>query len=161
VAKKSVHHMDLDTLVGVNREVVGLSGETHSYSEADGKKLEALVKEVEQRADNQEFKEAVSAKAALLVYDIARGQYFRAGNKRTALVAGLAFLLKNGYQLNVENPELVATVDRVGIAAADLDDLYGVMHGLTTKGKAERKGWDGVVKAAVRMHKKFLAELAS
>jgi death-on-curing family protein len=153
--------MDFETLVGVNKEVVGLSRETHSYSEADSKKLAALVKEVEQRADNQEFKEAVSAKAALLVYDIARGQYFHAGNKRTALVAGLAFLLKNGYQMNVEDTELVATVDRVGIAAADLDDLYGVMRGLMTKGKADRKGWDGVVKAAVDMHKKFLTDLAS
>jgi death-on-curing family protein len=161
VAKRSVHHMDFETLVGVNKAVVGLSGETHSYSEADGKKLAALVKEVEQRADNQEFREAVSAKAALLVYDIARGQYFHAGNKRTALVAGLVFLLKNGYQLDVENPELVATVDRVGIAAADLDGLFGVMSGLTTEGKTGRKGWDGVVKAAVETHKKFLSDLAS
>ncbi len=161
VAKKAIHHLEFETLRGVNRAVVALTEEKHEYSAADGRKLKGLVKEVEQRADNQEFEEAVSEKAALLVYDIARGQYFHAGNKRTALVAGLAFLAKNGHSIDIENEDFVGAVDKVGIAAADLDDLYDVMRGLVSKAKPDRKGWDGVVKGAVEKHREFLTKLAS
>jgi len=161
VAKKTIHHVDFEALVEVNMAVVALTKEKHEYSSADGRKLRSLVKEVEQRADNQEFDEAVAEKAALLVYDIARGQYFHAGNKRTALVAGLAFLTKNGHSIDIEDEEFVSTVDKAGIAAADLDDLYAVIRGLVSKGKVERRGWDAVVKGAVQKHEEFLTKLAS
>jgi len=161
VAKKTIHHVDFETLVGVNKAVVALTKEKHEYSSADGRKLRSLVKEVEQRADNQEFEEAVAEKAALLVYDIARGQYFHAGNKRTALVAGLVFLAKNGHTVDIEDEEFVSTVDKAGIAAADLDDLYAVIKGLISKEKAERRGWDALIKGAVQKHEGFLTKLAS
>ena len=161
MAKKTIHHIDFKTLVGVNMAVVALTKEKHDYASADGRKLRSLVREVEQRADNQEFEDAVAEKAALLVYDIARGQYFHAGNKRTALVAGLVFLVKNGHTVDIEDEEFVSTVDKAGIAAADLDDLHGVIRGLISKGKAERRGWDAVVKGAVQKHREFLTKLAS
>jgi len=161
VAKKIIHHLDFETLVGVNTAVVALTKEKHDYTFADGRKLRSLVKEVEQRADNQEYEEAVTEKAALLVCDIARGQYFHAGNKRTALVAGLVFLLKNGYTVDIEDEEFVSTVDKAGIAAADLDDLYAAIKRLISKGKAERRGWEALVEAAVQKHEEFLTKLAS
>ena len=161
VAKKTIHHVDFETLLEVNKAVVDLTKEKHEYSTADGKKLKTLVVEVEQRADNQEFDEAVTEKAALLVYDIARGQYFHAWNKRTALVAGLAFLSKNSHSIDIEDDEFVATVDKVGIAAADLDDLHAVMQDLVSKGRAERRAWGSVVKQAVEEHREFLTKLAS
>ncbi len=161
VGKKTIHHMDFETLVGVNREVVALTGEPHGYSDADGEKLRSLVEEVEHRADNQDFNEAVAEKAALLVYKIASGQYFRAGNKRTALVAGEAFLVKNGYTLDIEKEEFVSVVDKAGIAAADLDDLYAAIQTLVAKAKTERKGWEGAVKGVVERNRGFLTQLAS
>lgn len=153
--------MDFETLVSVNREVVALTKEPFGYTTADRQKLASLVKEVEARADNQDFEEAVAEKAALLVFKIASGQYFRAGNKRTALVAGLAFLVKNGFTLDVQNAELVSTVDKAGMAAANLDDLYAVMEGLVSKTKTERKGWEGAVKVVVEANRDFLTGLAS
>jgi len=161
VGKKTIHHMDLKTLLEVNKEVVALTGESYEYSAADGRKLSKLVKEVEKRADNQGYEDAVAEKTALLVYKIASGQYFHAGNKRTALVAGATFLSKNGKALDMENEEFVSTVDKVGIAAADLDDLYAKIEDLMAKGKAERKSWDRAVKDVVTKHKEFLTQLAS
>ncbi len=161
VARKTVHHMDFETLVNVNKEVVALTGEPHGFSAADEKKLSELVKQVEQRADNQEFEEAVAAKASLLVYEVARGQFFRAGNKRTALVAGLAFLLKNGFSLNIEDPEFVGAVDKAGVAAADLDDLFGLVQSLAKKHSVERKGWDTVVAQIVSSNRDALTKMGS
>lgn len=158
MARRLVHHMDFDTLVGINKGVVALTGEPHGFTPADGKKLNELVQEVEQRANNQDLEEAVPEKAALLVFKVASGQYFRAGNKRTALVAGLVFLAKNGYKVDITNHDFVSAVDRVGMAAASLDDLYELMSRLAAKSKSDRRGWEKVVEATVESMKDFLTE---
>jgi len=161
MGRKAVHHMDLQSLLDVNKQVVSLTKEPHEYSPADRKKLEEVVADVESRADNQDFDDAIAEKASLLVFKVASGQYFRAGNKRTALVAGLTFLRKNGYKIDLKSPEFVSAVDKVGIAAASLDDLYGVMRDLIAKSPSERKGWDRVVREAIESNRAFLARLAS
>ena len=160
MARRKVHHLDFDTLLLINKKVVALTGEPHGYAPADGEKLAGVVREVEQRADDQDAQRAVPEKAALLVFKIASGQYFRAGNKRTALVAGLVFLAKNGYKIDVTNPEFVATVDRVGVAAASLDDLYEMLGRMAVKSKAERRGWDKVVEESVSSQGEFLTDQA-
>lgn len=152
--------MDFETLVGINREVVALTGEPHEYTEADRQKLLELIDEVTKRADNQELGEAASEKAALLVFKVASGQYFRAGNKRTALIAGLVFLTKNGYTADITSADFVSTVDRAGIGAASLDDVHDAVRRIVTKRATERKGWDSATKAAVAANKAFLTRLA-
>ena len=161
MGKKSIHHPDFETLVAVNREVVALTKEPHGYSEADGTKLVELLKEMEHRADNQEFDEAVVDKAALLVFKLASGQYFRTGNKRTALVAGAVYLAKNGYSIDLGNTDLVSTVDRAGIAAASLDEVYNILRRLSSKAKVERKSWDKAVAQMVASNKDALTKLGA
>lgn len=161
MAKRTVHHMDFPTLIGVNKEVVAVTGELNEYSPPDGEKLSALVGEVEARANNQDFEEAVPEKAALLVFKIASGQYFRAGNKRTALVAGLVFLRKNGYTIDIRNRDFVSVVDRVGVGAAGLDAVYAAMTELTKKSPTERKGWPNAVSQTVESNRRFLRDLAA
>ena len=161
MAPRTVHHLDFETLVDINREVVALTGEAHEYSPADGRKLAELVEEVKKRADNQGPDEAIPEKAALLVFKLASGQYFHAGNKRSALVVGLVFLRKNGYDMDINSAELASTVDRAGIAAATLDDLYEVVGRLAVKSKAERRSWEKVVADVVKSHGELLTKLAS
>lgn len=161
MGSKVIHHLGLEELVYVNRVVVALTKEEHIYSEADGKKMEDVLREVEARADNLSPEEAIPEKASLLVFKIASGQYFRAGNKRTALVAGVAFLLKNGYSLNVKDAALVDTVDKAGVAAATLDDLFAVIGRNLTKTRSDRKRWGGVVDSVVRANTDFLTSLAA
>jgi prophage maintenance system killer protein len=161
VAKKTVHYMDFDSLLAVNREVVLLTNEPHEFTSPDGKKLKELLADDEARASNEKPEESIPYKAAFLVYKIASGQHFKSGNKRTALVAGLVFLLKNGYSIDISHPDLVSAVDKVGMAAASLDDLYGVMEGLVTKAPVERRSWEGAIKHAVEANRKFLIEAGS
>lgn len=161
MAKRTVHHLDLPTLMQVNKEVVALSGEPYEYSLADGEKMAELIAEVEGRANNQDFEEAVLEKGALLVFKIASGQHFRAGNKRTALVAGLCFLRKNGYTVDIKDREFVSVVDKAGMGAADLDTLYMVLTEQSKKSPAERKGWSNAVTQTVESNRRFLRDLAS
>ena len=161
MVKRSVHHPDFDDLVEINKEVVALTREPSDYSAADKAKLEALVSEVSQRADNQEFEEAVHEKVSLLVYKLACGQYFKAGNQRTALVAGQAFLRKNGYSIELRNRSLISAVDKAGVAAASLDDLFNVMDGLVAKSPTDRKGWEKVATQIIESNRRFLTDLGS
>lgn len=161
VVKRTVHHMDMASLVAVNREVVQQTSEPNEFSKADGKQLELLLRDVESRADNQEFEQAIPEKASLLVYKLASGQHFKAGNKRTALVAGLVFLLKNGYKIGIDDHRFVSVVDRAGMAGASLDDVYDVMQSQIAKTKAERKAWEGIVKQTVATYGKFLKRIGS
>ena len=161
VAKRVVHHIDLPTLIQINKEIVAQTGEPHEYTPADGEKLATVISEVEGRANNQDLEEAVPEKASLLVFKIASGQYFRAGNKRTALVAGLVFLRKNGYTIDIRDRELVSMVDKVGMAAADLDALYTVVEERSKKSPTERKGWTNAVTLTVESNRRFLRDLAA
>jgi death-on-curing family protein len=161
VAKRTVHHMDLPTLVEINKEVVLLTHEPNEYTKADGEQLESLLKEVTTRADNQGFEQAIPEKASLLIFKLASGQHFRAGNKRTALVAGLVFLRKNGYKVKIDDLDLISVVDKAGMAAASLDDVYDIVGRLSVKTTAERKAWESAVKQTVEANKKFLTDIGS
>ncbi|MGD1055125.1 MAG: hypothetical protein ABR867_03480, partial [Nitrososphaerales archaeon] len=79
----------------------------------------------------------------------------------TALVAGLVFLRKNGYKIRVDDPELVSIVDKAGMAAAGLDDVYDVVRKLSAKSAAERKAWESAVRQAVESNSKFLTDIGS
>ena len=161
MAAKAVRHMDLDSLLLVNRSVVQLSGEAHEFTKADGEKLKELLAEAEARAANEQFEAAVIDKASLLVFRLASGQHFKAGNKRTALVAGAVFLRKIGYAVDLSDSSLVSAVDRAGMAAASLDDVFESLESCTKKGKAERRSWEKVVEDTVDANRAFLKALAS
>jgi death-on-curing protein len=161
VARKAVHYPGFDTLLAVNKEVVRLTNEPHQYTPADGEKLKELLAEVEARANNEKFEDAVAEKAVLLVFKIASGQHFRSGNKRTAMVAGLVFLRKNGFSIEIDSEAFASTVDKVGIAASNFDDLYEVMKGLISKSKSDRKSWEKVIAEEVQQRSKFLTDTSS
>ena len=116
---------------------------------------------MEARANNEKFEDAVAEKAVLLVFKIASGQHFRSGNKRTAMVAGLVFLRKNGFSIEIDSEAFASTVDKVGIAASNFDDLYEVMKGLISKSKSDRKSWEKVIAEEVQQRSKFLTDTSS
>ena len=161
VGKRTVHYMDMLTLVDVNKEVASLTREPSEYSEADGKQLESLLKEVTSRADNQDFEEAIGEKASLLIFKLASGQHFKAGNKRTALIAGVVFLRKNGFDLNIKDPDLISVIDKAGMAEASLDDVFDAVKRLSSKSKVERKAWDATIRQTVDANRKFLTDIGS
>lgn len=127
---KPVHHIDFDALILINKEVVSLTKEKHEYTEEDERRIRSLLKDVEQLGVEADFEEEILGKASLLIFKIASGQYFHEGNKRTALVAGLAFLQMNGYTLDIKNADLVGVVDRAGISTATLNDVQAALRRL-------------------------------
>jgi len=156
-----VHYMDMSALVAVNRGVALLTREPSEYSEADGKQLESLLRDVTSRADNQDFEEAVAEKASLLIFKLASGQHFKAGNKRTALVAGVVFLRKNGFAMKIDDPDLISVIDKAGMAEASLDDVFDAVKRLYVKSTVDRKAWEASVAQTVEDNRKFLTDISS
>ncbi|MBI2184258.1 MAG: type II toxin-antitoxin system death-on-curing family toxin [Thaumarchaeota archaeon] len=127
---KKILYPDLSTLAKINKEVVSLTNELHEYNKDDEAKLTLILKAVRSEARKQKFKEAVTRKASLLLYRIASGQHFYEGNKRTALVACLAFLQMNGYTINIKDKTLVAVIDKTSVLNASLNDTYQILKKL-------------------------------
>ncbi len=69
-------------------------------------------------------------KVSLFMRKLATGQHFHEGNKKTALVAGSAFLKVNGYTIDIRDAELVRLMDRAGVSGATLIEVLEVIRRL-------------------------------
>ena len=125
-----VRYLDFDALVLINKQVVSLTEERHEYDDEDAKRMKALLRSVKELDVGKSGHEKIIERAALLIFRIASGQNFHEGNKRTALVAGLAFLRMNGYTLDIRDQRLVSVVDRAGVATATLKEVKDVLQKL-------------------------------
>ena len=130
MVRRPLRHLDFDSLILINKEVVSLTNERHEYTDEDGRKIRSMLNDIEKLKVNEDLQEAILDKAAFLIFRIASGQYFHEGNKRTAIVAGVSFLRMNGFAANVEDANLVAVVDRAGISTATLNDVKAVLRNL-------------------------------
>lgn len=122
--------MDFGALTTVNKKVVSLTQEKHEYDEEDEVRIRSLLRDVEQLEVEGGLGEEMLAKASLLIFRIASGQYFHEGNKRTALVAGLAFLRMNGFTADIESADLVSVIDKAGVSNATLNGVQDVLRRL-------------------------------
>ena len=126
----TIRYLDFKALVLINKEVVALTGDRHEYDEEDERRMKSMLRSVEEADIRGSLADALVAKAAMLVFKIASGQNFHEGNKRTALVAGLAFMNMNGLTLDLEDKDLVSVVDKAGVSSATLKDVEAVVRRL-------------------------------
>ncbi|MGI9022289.1 MAG: type II toxin-antitoxin system death-on-curing family toxin, partial [Acidimicrobiales bacterium] len=76
----------------------------------------------------QEFYRSIEAKAATLLFGIARNHAFIDGNKRVAVLAALQFLNLNGHDLDLTPPEeAYTTIAGVAAGSVTLDALTAWM----------------------------------
>ncbi len=118
-----IRHLDLETLVRINKRIVSLTRDKHEYTEEDKRSLRDLLAAVENTANEEERVESLIRKASLLVLRIASGQHFHEGNKRTALVAAESFLKVNGYTIDIQDSDIVDIVDKASIGQASLSKV--------------------------------------
>ena len=111
--RSPIHHIDFETLVLINKKVVSLTGEEHRYEHEDERRARSLLEQIE-NLNAASRREEILQEASLLVFGLASAQYFHEGNKRTALVAGLAFLELNGSTRDVKDPALVSLCPFLG-----------------------------------------------
>lgn len=69
----------------------------------------------------------IHEKAAALLHGLARNHPFIDGNKRTAWAATAVFYRVNGYQVQVEEADIVALVIDVAEGQMDVQNIAGVL----------------------------------
>ena len=67
----------------------------------------------------------------------------------------------NGYSVDIKDEELVRVVDKSGIAAANLNEVYELIMRLIRMSRSERKMWEATIKEVVESNKDFLIYIGS
>lgn len=97
-------YLELDDLLAIASRVLGL--EVHALLRVTDLGLaDSAVSRPQASFAGEEFYATIDAKAATLLFGVARNHPFIDGNKRVAVLAALQFLNANGFDLNMTPPE--------------------------------------------------------
>ncbi len=97
-------YLELDDLLAIASEILGLEVDV-LIRVTDLGLADSAVSRPQATFAGEEFYVTVEAKAATLLFGIARNHAFIDGNKRVALLATLQFLNLNGSDLDLSPPE--------------------------------------------------------
>jgi prophage maintenance system killer protein len=99
-----------DQVAGLNRSAIKFAnnqpGQKQVHALRDRGGLESCVGSIFYQSSGGYLSLPIEKMAGLLLYRIAEGQYFVDGNKRTSVLACVAFLSTNGLKLHVVDDEL-------------------------------------------------------
>lgn len=97
-------YLELDDLLAIASEVLGLEVDV-LLRVTDLGLADSAVSRPQASFAGEEFYTSIEAKAATLLYGVARNHPFIDGNKRVAVLAALQFLNVNGLDLDLTPPE--------------------------------------------------------
>lgn len=119
-----------EDVVEANGKAVELTAELHDFDPDDEDRLRALLRRVRRTYNRLPEVDKIGRKAALLLYGLAARQCFHEGNKRTAMIICLAFLQRNGYEVELGDERLRRSVDRAAILTGSLKEVYEALKPL-------------------------------
>ncbi len=116
-------YLELDDVLAIACEVLGLEVDALVHV-TDLGLADSAVARPRAGFAGEEFHPSVEAKAASLLFGLARNHAFIDGNKRVAVLATLQFLNANGYDLDLlPVEEAYKTVIQVASGNLAVDDL--------------------------------------
>ena len=116
-------YLELDDLLAIASEVLGLEVDA-LMRVTDLGLAESAVSRPQASFGGEEFYSSIDAKAATLLFGIARNHAFMDGNKRVAVLAALHFLNLNGLDLDLTPPqEAYTTIAGVAAGSVSLEAL--------------------------------------
>ncbi len=122
-------YLELDEVLAIACKVLGLEVDA-LMRVADLGLADSAVARPGASFGGEEFYPSIEAKAASLLYGIARNHAFIDGNKRISVLATLQFLNANGYDLDLSPAdEAFKTVVQVASGSLSLEDLTGWIQG--------------------------------
>ena len=116
-------YLELDDVLAIACEVLGLEVDALVHV-TDLGLADSAVARPRAGFAGEEFHPTVEAKAASLLFGLARNHAFIDGNKRVAVLATLQFLNTNGYDLDLLPVEdAYNTIVQVASGSLSVDDL--------------------------------------
>ena len=125
-------YLELDEVLAIACEVLGLEVDALVHV-TDLGLADSAVARPRAGFAGEEFYPSVEAKAASLLFGLARNHAFVDGNKRVAVLATLQFLNTNGYDLDLSPvEEAYTTVVQVASGTPSVEDLTDwIRHRMT------------------------------
>jgi death-on-curing protein len=117
-----VRYLDTGEIIYINETQVG-PGMVRDYG-----LLEAAVMRPHQTVMGQDAYPTIHDKAAALTHSLIKNHPFVDGNKRTALLADIAFYGLNGYVFRAPEPDIIHFI--VDIASGSLDTIGDIARPL-------------------------------
>lgn len=116
-------YLELDDLLAIASEVLGLEVDV-LLRVTDLGLADSAMSRPQASFAGQEFYTSIEAKAATLLFGVAKNHPFIDGNKRVAVLATLLFLNLNGMDLDLTPPEeAYKTIAGVAAGTVTLDAL--------------------------------------
>lgn len=120
-----IYYLSRKDLVAINKKV--LKGENQAFNGIqDSKGVDVVIAQPQMTAFDQELYPTIWQKAAFIMQKITKKHLFIDGNKRTAFLATLFFLDKNGYRLVMATEKKKQLVLDVTLAADSKDKMMEV-----------------------------------
>lgn len=132
-------YLTVKDIIKINAKLITTVSSGELIGLKDAAALDMAVNQPQQEVFGEELYPTIYDKASILAINLAKRHPFQNGNKRTALVAMITFLMMNGYTTSFTQEEAVQFILNITTSNQEFDLMKEeVAHFLETSGKVTK-----------------------
>ena len=136
-------YLTVKDIIKINAKLITTVSSGELIGLKDAAALDMAVNQPQQEVFGEELYPTIYDKAAILAINLAKRHPFQNGNKRTALVSMITFLMMNGYTTSFTQEEAVQFILNITTSNQEFDLMKEeVAHFLETSGKVTKLSLD-------------------
>ena len=136
-------YLTVKDIIKINAKLITTVSSGELIGLKDAAALDMAVNQPQQEVFGEELDPTIYDKASLLAINLAKRHPFQNGNKRTALVSMITFLMMNGYTTSFTQEEAVQFILNITTSNQEFDLMKEeVAHFLETSGKVTKLSLD-------------------
>lgn len=129
-------YLTVKDIIKINAKLITTVSSGELIGLKDAAALDMAVNQPQQEVFGEELYPTIYDKASILAINLAKRHPFQNGNKRTALVSMITFLMMNGYTTSFTQEEAVQFILNITTSSQEFDLMKEeVAHFLETSGK--------------------------
>lgn len=132
-------YLTVKDIIKINAKLITTVSSGELIRLKDAAALDMAVNQPQQEVFGEELYPTIYDKASILAINLAKRHPFQYGNKRTALVSMITFLMMNGYTTSFTQEEAVQFILNITTSNQEFDLMKEeVAHFLETSGKVTK-----------------------
>lgn len=132
-------YLTVKDIIKINAKLITTVSSGELIGLKDAAALDMTVNQPQQEVFGEELYPTIYDKASILAINLAKRHPFQNGNKRTALVSMITFLMMNGYTTSFTQEEAVRFILNITTSNQEFDMMKEeVAHFLETSGKVTK-----------------------
>lgn len=132
-------YLTVKDIIKINAKLITTVSSGELIGLKDAAALDMAVNQPQQEVFGEELYPTIYDKASILAINLAKRHPFQNGNKRTALVSMITFLMMNGYTTSFTQEEAVRFILNITTSNQEFDLMKEeVAHFLETSGKVTK-----------------------